>query len=120
MNCTRLIRILVLGSALVAGAGCVQRASAQGDASRNRSILKPYVGQEVLVVDTTSGTSQFLHDDALLLYRLKLNAVQKDYIIVSRDVEGDKRAFVYPLSVIRRVTTASGGVPLRPIVIELY
>ena len=114
----RIFRFMILGFALGATLGL--GASAQEGASRKRAILLPYVGQEVLVVDTTSGTSQFQHADALLLYRLKLNAVQRDYIIVSRDVEGDKRAFVYPLSVIRRVTTASGGLPLRPIVIEMY
>lgn len=120
MTSLRLLRFLAFGLVLLASAGFAPGASAQGVPSRYRAALLPFVGQEVLVVDTTSGTTQFHHDDALLVYRLTLNAVQKDYIIVSRNVEGDKRAFVYPLSVIRRVTTARGGVPLRPIVIELY
>jgi hypothetical protein len=107
---------LLLGTLLA----CSPAARAQESPARHRTVLLPYVGQEVLVIDTTGGDSQYQHSDALLLYRLTLNAVRKDYIIVSRDVEGDKRAFVYPLTRIRRVTTASGGAPLRPILIEMY
>jgi hypothetical protein len=116
----RIFRFVILAVTLGAGLTLTPVVSAQEQAARYRAILLPYVGQEVLVIDTTSGTSQFQHSDALLLYRLTLNAVQRDYIVVSRNVEGDKRAFAYPLALIRRVTTASGGRPLKPIVIEMY
>jgi hypothetical protein len=96
------------------------RLSAQGSSEGHRSVLSAYSGQQVLVVDTTSGTEQFQHQDALLLYRVTLQEVNNDYIIVTRNVEGDKRSFLYPLSVIRRVVTRMNGRPLRPIVIEMY
>ncbi len=95
-------------------------ASGQDRLSQQRTTLLRYVGQDILLVDTTSGGSQFQHSDALLTFRLRLDAVQRDYMIVSRNVEGDKRDFVYPLGVIRRIRTVSDGVPLRPIVVELY
>jgi hypothetical protein len=93
---------------------------AQESPSRHRATLLRYVGQEVLVVDTTGGIPQFQSTDALQLFRLTLDAVRRDYIMVSRNTEGDKRTFIYPLVRIRRVTTASAGVPLRPILIEMY
>lgn len=93
---------------------------AQGSSEDQRSVLSAYTGQQVLVVDTTSGTEQFHHQDALLLYRVTLKEVNKDYIIVTRNVEGDKRSFLYPLSVVRRVVTRMNGRPMRPIVIEMY
>ena len=93
---------------------------AQSSTQIQRELLAGYTGQQVLVVDTTSGTEQFHHQDALLLYRVTLVDVRGDYIIVTRDVEGDKRSFLYPLSVVRRVVTKMNGRPLRPIVIEMY
>ena len=111
---------LLAGVLLVALLVFHGEARAQGSPSRHRATLLPYVGQEVLVVDTTGGTPQFQSSDALQLFRLTLDAVRRDYIMVSRNTEGDKRSFVYPLARIRRVTTASGGVPLRPILIEIY
>ena len=82
--------------------------------SNERQTLIPYVGQEVLVVDTTLGERQFVNDDASLTYRVTLVAVMDDHLVVKRDVEGDKRSFVYPLAVIRRVLTAAEGKPLPP------
>lgn len=87
---------------------------------RKRKALLEFVGQEVLVVDSTSGERQFLHQDARLLYRVTLVAVMQDHLVVAREIEGDKRAFVYPLSVIRRLVTKSDNRPLRPIVIEMF
>jgi len=111
---------LLAGVLLVALLVFHGEARAQESPSRHRATLLPYVGQEVLVVDTTGGTPQFQSSDALQLFRLTLDAVRRDYIMVSRNTEGDKRSFIYPLARIRRVTTASGGVPLRPILIEIY
>jgi hypothetical protein len=112
--------LLITGLAIALGGSSPLLSEAHAQASAQRAALLPFVGQEVLVVDTTSGDTQFQHTDALLVYRLKLDAVRQDFIIVSRNVEGDKRAFVYPLSVIRRIRTDADGHPLRPIVIELY
>jgi hypothetical protein len=82
--------------------------------------LSAYVGQEVLVVDTTSGQEQFHHSDATLVYRLTLRDVRSEFILVSRNVEADKRYFLYPLRVVRRITTIMNGRPVRPIVLEMY
>jgi hypothetical protein len=112
----RLVGFLALLVGLVAPP-CV---SAQESSEDQRSVLSAYTGQQVLVVDTTSGTEQFHHQDALLLYRVTLQEVNRDYIIVTRNVEGDKRSFLYPLSVVRRVVTRMNGRPMRPIVIEMY
>jgi hypothetical protein len=92
----------------------------QGRRETNREVLAGYVGQEVLVVDTTSGEKQFLHEDANVVFRVRLVAVMDDHLVVMREVEGDRRAFVYPLSVVRRLVTMTEGKPLRPIVIEMY
>jgi hypothetical protein len=88
-----------------------------GDIQRT---LSAYVGQEVLVIDTTSGAEQFQDPDATLLYRVTLTDVQSDYFVVTRNVEGDKRSFVYPLAMVRRIITRRDGKPLHPIVLELY
>ena len=111
---------IIAGLAIALGGSSPLIFEAHAQTSAQRAALLPFVGQEVLVVDTTSGTAQYQHDDALLAYRVKLDAVRQDYIIVSRNVEGDKRAFVYPLSLIRRIRTDADGHPLRPIVIDLY
>jgi len=95
-------------------------ADAQTGQPTLRDTLSAYVGQELLIVDTTSGQEQFHSNDATLVYRLTLRDVRNEYIIVSRNVEGDKRYFLYPLRVIRRITTIMNGRPVRPIVLELY
>ncbi len=112
--------ILALYGAFCFCAPCVPPASAQDRYAEQSATLRQFVGQDVLILDTTSGSSQFQHTDALQTLRLKLDAVQKDYVIVSRSVQGDHRNFVYPLAAIRRIRTVSEGRPLRPIVIELY
>jgi hypothetical protein len=93
--------------------------SGQGRESQRRTLLG-YVGQEVLVVDSTSGEKQFGHADALLLYRVTLVAVMQDHLVVARNIEGDKRAFIYPLATVRRLVTMEDNHPVRPIVIEMY
>jgi hypothetical protein len=103
--------LLLLVPALLAG---------QGRRGTNREVLAGYVGQEVLLVDTTSGEKQFLHDDANVAYRVRLVAVMEDHLVVMREAEGDRRAFIYPLSLVRRLVTMTEGKSLRPIVIEMY
>ncbi len=112
--------ILALYGVLSMGSTVASPATAQDRYAEHRATLSKYVGQDVLILDTTSGSSQFQNADALQTLRLKLNSVYGDYIVVSRNVEGDRRDFVYPLAVIRRIRTVSEGRPLRPIVIELY
>ncbi len=112
--------ILVLYGVLSMWSPVASPATAQGRYAEQRATLGKFVGQDVLILDTTSGSSQFQNADAVQTLRLRLNSVQDDYIVVSRNVEGDRRDFVYPLAVIRRIRTMSEGRPLRPIVIELY
>lgn len=117
---SRIVLSLALYGLFSVCGGIVTSADAQDRYSRQRATLRQFVGQDVLVIDSTSGGSQFHHADASRAFRLTLDAVQRDYIMVSRNVEGDKRDFVYPLGTIRRIRTVSNGLPLRPIVIELY
>ncbi len=112
--------VLALCGVLSICASIASPACAQGRNAEYSETLRKFIGQDVLILDTTSGSSQFQNADALQTLRLRLNSVQDDYIIVSRDVDGDKRDFVYPLAAIRRIRTVSDGRPLRPIVIELY
>ena len=117
---SRVVAVLALYGVLSVCASVAPPAFAQDRSAQHSATLRQYVGQDVLILDTTSGTSQFQNTDAVQTLRLRLNSVQRDYIIVSRNVEGDRRDFVYPLAAIRRIRTVSHGRPLRPIVIELY
>ncbi len=86
----------------------------------NRDFLLQHMGLDVLVLDTTSGPEQFVHEDASLTYRATLSDVQEDYFVITRNVEGDRRSFIYSLALVRRITIQENGKPLNPIVIELY
>lgn len=110
-RCGGILLLIVTIPLLVAG---------QEGIERKRKALLEYVGQEVLLVDSTSGEKQFTHADARLLYRVTLVAVMQDHLVVARDIGGDKRAFVYPLAVVRRLVTMSENRPLRPIVVEMF
>jgi hypothetical protein len=46
--------------------------------------------------------------------------VKDDYIVVRRTTQTDKRSFIYPMSVIRRVIFAYDRKPYKKIVIEMY
>jgi hypothetical protein len=85
-----------------------------------REFLAQYKGKEVLILDKTTGMEQFVGGDASKTYNLTLNDVQNDYIVVSRTTDTDKRTFVYPMSVIRRIIYMFDNKPYQKIVIEMY
>ena len=93
---------------------------AQRRAATIRDFLLRYRGQEVLMMDKTGGVEQFVGGEAAKAYTLTLDDVMADYFIVSRNSDTDKRTFLYPISVIRRVIFMYDNKPYKKIVIELY
>jgi hypothetical protein len=85
-----------------------------------REFLLQYKGRELQIVDKTGGNEQFATGDPSKTYTLVLNDVQNDYIIVSRNTPTDKRTFVYPLAIIRRVIFQFDGKPYEKILLEMY
>jgi hypothetical protein len=102
--------------ALAPGGG----AYAQKHPDTLREFLLQYKGKEVQILDRTGGTEQFVTGDPTKTYTLVLVDVLEDYIIVSRDTSTDKRSFVYPTSVIRRIIYQFAGRPYEKILLELY
>jgi len=85
-----------------------------------KEFLAQYRGKEVLMMDKTGGVEQFVGGEAAKAYTVVLNDVMNDYIIVSRQVENDKRSFIYQLTNIRRIIFAYDGKPYQKIVLEMY
>jgi hypothetical protein len=85
-----------------------------------KEFLSTYKGKEILILDKTTGVEQFVGGDASKAYNLTLSDVQNDYIVVSRTTETDKRTFVYPMSVVRRIIYLYDNKPYQKIVIEMY
>ena len=101
---------------LIPGAEC----SAQKRPTQLREFLLQYRGKEIQIVDKTGGTEQFATGDPSKTFTLTLNDVESDYIVVSRSTATDKRTFVYPLSVIRRIIYQFDGKPYDRILLEMY
>jgi hypothetical protein len=95
-------------------------ASAQKRPPSLREFLLQYKGKEIQISDKTGGTEQFTSGDPSKAYTLILNDVETDYIVVSRATATDKRTFVYPMSVIRRVIYMFDGKPFDKILLEMY
>lgn len=99
-------------------------AVAEGVAQRRpatlRDFLLQYKGKEVQIMDRTGGTEQFVAGDPTKTYVLTLVDVQTDYIVAARNTASDKRDFVYPISVIRRIIFAYDWKPYQMILIEMY
>jgi hypothetical protein len=85
-----------------------------------REFLLQYRGKEVQIVDKTGGAEQFTSGDPTKAYSLTLNDVESDYIVVSRNTATDKRTFIYPISVIRRIIYQYDGKPYDKILLEMY
>jgi hypothetical protein len=95
-------------------------AQAQKRPSTIRDFLLQYKGKDIQIMDRTGGTEQFVSGDPTKTYVLTLVDVQNDHIIVSRNTAGDKRSFLYPISVIRRIIFAYDGKPYQMILLEMY
>ena len=85
-----------------------------------KEFLLQYKGKDILLVDKTGGVEQFVTGEASKAYSVMLNDVQNDYFVVSRDSDTDKRTFLYPLSIIRRIIYLYDGKPYQKIVLEMY
>jgi len=85
-----------------------------------REFLLQYRGKEVQIIDKTGGTEQFTSGDPTKAYTLTLNDVESDYIVVSRNTSSDKRTFIYPLTVIRRIIYQYDGKPYDKVLLEMY
>ena len=95
-------------------------AYAQRKPSTLREFLLQFKGKEIQIMDRTGGAEQFVSGDPTKTYVLTLVDVQSDYIIVARNTATDKRSFIYPISVIRRIIYAYDGKPYQMILLELY
>ncbi len=109
--------VLVVGGMLL---GSATDTWAQKRPPTIRDFLLQYKGKDVQIMDRTGGTEQFVAGDPTKTYVLKLVEVQDDYIVVSRNTGSDKRVFVYPISVIRRIIFAYDWKPYQMILLELY
>jgi hypothetical protein len=113
--------LLWLAVAALALSVCpLHQATAQKRPPSFREFLLQYKGKEIQISDKTGGTEQFTAGDPSKAYTLTLNDVLTDYIIVSRTTSTDKRTFVYPISVIRRVIYMFDGRPFDKILLEMY
>jgi hypothetical protein len=111
------IALLLLGMVLL---GSTSESLAQKRPATLKDFLLQYKGKEIQMMDRTGGTEQFVAGDPTKTYVLTLVEVQDDYIIVSRNTSSDKRVFVYPISVIRRIIFAYDWKPYQMILLELY
>jgi hypothetical protein len=93
---------------------------AQQTPSTLRLFLLDHVGEDILMMDRTGGVEQFVGGEASKAYTLVLESVKDDYIVVRRTTQTDKRSFIYPMSVIRRVIFAYDRKPYKKIVLEMY
>ena len=101
---------------LIPGSEC----AAQKRPAQLRDFLLQYRGKEVQIIDNTGGTEQFASGDPSRTYTLTLNEVESDYIVVSRNTSTDKRTFIYPLTIIRRIIYKYEGKPYDRILLEMY
>ena len=95
-------------------------AAAQKRPATIREFLLQYRGREVQIVDKTGGVEQFVAGDPSKSYTLTLNDVQNDYIVVTRNTATDKRTFVYPIAIIRRIIFQFDGKPYEKVLLEMY
>jgi hypothetical protein len=109
--------VLILGILLL---GAPPESLAQKRPATLKDFLAQYKGKEIQIMDRTGGTEQFVAGDPTKTYVLTLVEVQEDYIVVSRNTSSDKRVFVYPISVIRRIIFAYDWKPYQMILLELY
>ena len=71
-------------------------------------------------MDRTGGVEQFAGGESSKAYAVILDSVKEDYLVVRGNTQTDKRSFIYPLSVIRRIIFAYDQKAYRKIVLETY
>jgi hypothetical protein len=118
---SRARHLFLLAALALSAALCVpSSASAQKRPPTIREFLLQYKGKEIQISDKTGGTEQFTSGDPAKAYTLTLNDVLNDYIVVTRSSANDKRSFVYPISIIRRIIFLFDGKPYDKILLEMY
>jgi len=120
MTSRRIQTLPLLGILVLLSIAAAPECFAQHRPAQLREFLLQYRGKEVQIIDKTGGTEQFTSGDPTKAYTLTLNEVEGDYIVVSRNTATDKRTFIYPLSVIRRVIYQFDGKPYEKILLEMY
>ncbi|MGB2959264.1 MAG: hypothetical protein WBD30_10290 [Bacteroidota bacterium] len=118
MSARRSVLPIILLAALLSLLG--ETSIAQQTPSNLHLFLLEHVGQEVLMMDRTGGGEQFVGGEASKAYAVILDSVKDDYIVVRRATQSDKRSFIYPMSVIRRIIFAYDRKPYKKIVLEMY
>ena len=109
---------------LMPGSEC----AAQKRPGQLRDFLLQFKGKEIQIIDNTGGTEQYASGgteqyasgDPSKAYTLTLNEVESDYFVVSRNTATDKRTFIYPMSVIRRIIYKFDSKPYDRILLEMY
>ena len=114
------LRAFALASFLLLLFTAVGAAQAQKRPALLREFLSQYKGKEIQIIDRTGGTEQFTTGDPSKAYTLTLNDVQTDYIVVTRNTATDKRTFLYPISIIRRIIYQFDGKAYDRILLEMY
>lgn len=94
--------------------------AAQKRPGQLRDFLLQFKGKEIQIIDNTGGTEQYASGDPSKSYTLTLNEVESDYFVVSRNTATDKRTFIYPMSVIRRIIYKFDSKPYDRILLEMY
>jgi len=110
-------RIQVFLVALLVVPSC---ALAQGTPTTIRSFLSAYTGKEILLINRSSDSLQFVDCDSAERFVVVLDAIRDDVFVVHRSTENDRREFEYPLADIRRITYLFGNMPYPRIVIETF
>jgi hypothetical protein len=120
MRISRISTRLAAGILLILVASLCSEAAAQRRPATIKDFLLQYKGKEIQMMDRTGGTEQFVGGDPNKTYVLTLLDVQNDHLILARNTATDKRVFLYPISVIRRIIFAYDGKPYQMILIETY
>jgi hypothetical protein len=95
-------------------------ALAQKRPAEFRGFLSQYTGKEILLINISSDSLQFVDTDSTQTYVVVLDEVGNDLIIVHRKTGTDKRSFAYPIADIRRITYLFAGTPYKRIVVEMF
>jgi len=95
-------------------------ALAQGVPPTMRGFLSLYTGKEILLVNRSSDSLQFVDCDSAQRYVVVLDEIRDDVFVVHRSTENDRREFEYPLADIRRITYLFGSMPYARIVVETF
>jgi|GEM_PF-1993104 len=112
--------IVLLGACVLLLVVPFSECAAQKRPAQLREFLLQYRGKDIQIIDKTGGTEQFTAGDPAKAYTLTLNDVESDYIVVSRNTATDKRTFIYPLTVIRRIIYQFDNKPYEKILLEMY